>query len=211
MCVSFYSRVRSQRSGTYSSVGSCNSLTVIMSLQLRIDTTTRHLGSSRLLSPGASCSARSHTRNGSASSVASTLSVVSPPSSSTNASSTSLPLRRSPSPEYTVDPDADLALALHDFEPENVNSTCLSFKIRQIIVVHNRDPSGWWDGEILGSRGQRGWFPSNYVREYSVPELEADLKVRTAQANFSHTVNFNSRFLASEPRTCESNFASSVV
>lgn len=49
---------------------------------------------------------------------------------------------------------------MHDFAPQNENVTCLEFQAGQIIRVLNRDPSGWWDGEV---DGRRGWFPSNYV------------------------------------------------
>jgi son of sevenless len=49
---------------------------------------------------------------------------------------------------------------MHDYVSEQRNATCLSFRAGQVIRVLNRDPSGWWDGELDGSRG---WFPSNYV------------------------------------------------
>jgi hypothetical protein len=49
---------------------------------------------------------------------------------------------------------------MHDYVPEQRNATCLTFRAGQVIRVLNRDPSGWWDGELDGSRG---WFPSNYV------------------------------------------------
>ncbi|VDB86882.1 unnamed protein product [Peniophora sp. CBMAI 1063] len=65
---------------------------------------------------------------------------------------------RTPTPEPQV--MADYVLAMHDFIPEHNNATCLSFRAGQVIHVLNRDPSGWWDGELDGSRG---WFPSNYV------------------------------------------------
>ncbi|WVW82416.1 hypothetical protein I302_104426 [Kwoniella bestiolae CBS 10118] len=59
--------------------------------------------------------------------------------------------------------------AIHDFDPSLLASTSasnmnmyLSFKAGEIIRVHVRDATGWWDGEI---RLRRGWFPSNYVRE----------------------------------------------
>ncbi|WWC86359.1 uncharacterized protein L201_001233 [Kwoniella dendrophila CBS 6074] len=75
--------------------------------------------------------------------------------------------------------------AIHDFDPSLLASTSasntnmyLSFKSGEIIRVHVRDATGWWDGEISGTarmasedgektvRGlRRGWFPSNYVRE----------------------------------------------
>ena len=49
---------------------------------------------------------------------------------------------------------------MHDFAPQQSNVTCLTFRAGQVIHVLNRDPSGWWDGEL---DGRRGWFPSNYV------------------------------------------------
>lgn len=49
---------------------------------------------------------------------------------------------------------------MHDFAPQHQNVTCLAFRAGQVIHVLNRDPSGWWDGEL---EGRRGWFPSNYV------------------------------------------------
>lgn len=56
-------------------------------------------------------------------------------------------------------------LALHDFTPDHRNATCLAFHAGQVIHVLNRDPSGWWDGEV---DGRRGWFPSNYVATTAV-------------------------------------------
>jgi len=62
--------------------------------------------------------------------------------------------------------------ALHSFAPETLAGTsshtsaqqqansCLSFTAGQVIRCLNRDPSGWWDGEL---DGRRGWFPSNYT------------------------------------------------
>ncbi|RDX49923.1 ras GEF [Lentinus brumalis] len=54
----------------------------------------------------------------------------------------------------------EYVLAMHDFSPQQSNITCLTFRAGQVIHVLNRDPSGWWDGEL---DGRRGWFPSNYV------------------------------------------------
>ncbi|KAI0917354.1 hypothetical protein AcW1_007436 [Taiwanofungus camphoratus] len=54
----------------------------------------------------------------------------------------------------------EYVLAMHDFAPQHQNVTCLAFRAGQVIHVLNRDPSGWWDGEL---EGRRGWFPSNYV------------------------------------------------
>jgi len=55
---------------------------------------------------------------------------------------------------------SEYVIAMHDYEPQQPNTTCLSFRTGNIIHVLNRDPSGWWDGEF---EGRRGWFPSNYV------------------------------------------------
>ncbi len=55
---------------------------------------------------------------------------------------------------------SEYVLAMHDYAPDQPNATCLTFKAGQIIRVCNRDPSGWWDGEV---DSRRGWFPSNYV------------------------------------------------
>jgi hypothetical protein len=57
-------------------------------------------------------------------------------------------------------PQPEYVLAMHDYIPDQRNATCLGFHAGQVIRVLNRDSSGWWDGELDGSRG---WFPSNYV------------------------------------------------
>lgn len=94
-------------------------------------------------------------------------------STSTSASMTSLavpkslhvpsPQSRSQSPsspqDETVRVSSEYVLAMHDYDHKS-NTTCLSFRAGQVIHVLNRDPSGWWDGEL---EGRRGWFPSNYV------------------------------------------------
>lgn len=36
----------------------------------------------------------------------------------------------------------------------------LPFKVGDIIIVHNKDDEGWWEGEL---NGQRGWIPANHV------------------------------------------------
>lgn len=103
----------------------------------------------------------------------SSLSIISPMTSSTNASTSSLqlpygeasglasvPSPSSPSLDETVRLASEYVLAMHDFAPQQQNATCLSFRAGQVIHVLNRDSSGWWDGEL---EGRRGWFPSNYV------------------------------------------------
>uniref|UniRef100_V5EW22 Guanyl nucleotide exchange factor Sql2 n=2 Tax=Kalmanozyma brasiliensis (strain GHG001) TaxID=1365824 RepID=V5EW22_KALBG len=65
--------------------------------------------------------------------------------------------------DYEETQSEEHVVALHDFNSNN--ATCLSFQAGQVIKVYNRDPSGWWDGEL---DGQRGWFPSNYVDQEAV-------------------------------------------
>ncbi|KAG6890822.1 hypothetical protein C0995_003255 [Termitomyces sp. Mi166 len=55
---------------------------------------------------------------------------------------------------------SEWVVAMHDYTPQHQNATCLSFRAGQKIRVFNRDPTGWWDGEL---EERRGWFPSNYV------------------------------------------------
>lgn len=161
-----------------------------------------------------------HTRSGSTASTSSSISVVSPcPSSSASASSSSLHLPEpatessqptsqsncsphSPSPDATVrvQPSApEYVLALHDFVPQQQNATCLSFRAGQVVRVFNRDPSGWWDGEL---HGQRGWFPSNYVsadeRVISLTEDQLRPSVGAAACFPQLLVNLGYRF--SQPR-----------
>jgi son of sevenless-like protein len=90
------------------------------------------------------------------------------PSSSSSSPIDTHPIRHytpSPSPSLSEDGDPDYVLAMHDFIPDHRNATCLAFHAGQVIHVLNRDPSGWWDGEV---DGRRGWFPSNYVATTAV-------------------------------------------
>jgi son of sevenless-like protein len=64
--------------------------------------------------------------------------------------------------DESLNVSGDYVLAMHDYDAEKQNATCLSFRAGQVIRVYNRDVSGWWDGEL---EGRRGWFPSNYVGE----------------------------------------------
>lgn len=57
-------------------------------------------------------------------------------------------------PTATSQPSTAFVQAQHDWIPNH--STYLGFKKGQVIKVLNRDPSGWWDGEL---DRQRGWFP----------------------------------------------------
>ena len=157
-------------------------------------------------------------RSGSTASTSSSISLVSPcPSSSASASSSSLhlpePGKASPQPTSQTNssphsPSADetvrvqtsapeYVLALHDFVPQQQNATCLSFRAGQVIRVFNRDPSGWWDGEL---HDQRGWFPSNYVsadervisltEEQLRPSVSVACSSRSCRANL--VVDFHS-------------------
>ena len=84
--------------------------------------------------------------------------------------------------------------AIHDFNPLLLASAAgstssanmyLPFKAGEIIRVHVRDTTGWWDGEISvvdaeeeARKGpRRGWFPSNYVREMGVDGVSTSWSV----------------------------------
>jgi son of sevenless-like protein len=84
-----------------------------------------------------------------------------------------------PTPDSPLDRPTHVQ-AIHNFDPSLLASASttpsggnmyLSFQSGEIIRVHVRDGTGWWDGEISrvgeeSSKGpRRGWFPSNYVRE----------------------------------------------
>ncbi|KZV73767.1 ras GEF [Peniophora sp. CONT] len=94
------------------------------------------------------------------SSNASTSSLLIPTDSATYSTPPTSLASKSGTPPLELQVMADYVLAMHDFIPEHNNATCLSFRAGQVIHVLNRDSSGWWDGELDGSRG---WFPSNYV------------------------------------------------
>ncbi|KAJ7069680.1 ras guanine nucleotide exchange factor domain-containing protein [Mycena amicta] len=135
--------------------------------RLRIDTNVADPSSTNMLSVS---SALSRMRSLSNASSASSISIMSPDSGSTNpsasASTSSLHLpstSRSTSPAFDETVrlgSTEYVLAMHDYDPQSQNATCLSFRAGQVIHVLNRDASGWWDGEL---EGRRGWFPSNYV------------------------------------------------
>jgi hypothetical protein len=97
------------------------------------------------------------------------------PSSSANRSQTMSPRSALPTEPTHVQ-------AIHDFDPTQLASTSasnmnmyLAFYAGEILRVHVRDATGWWDGEIASVNDtgdpeprkgpRRGWFPSNYVRE----------------------------------------------
>ncbi|XP_049849334.1 myosin heavy chain IB-like [Schistocerca gregaria] len=50
--------------------------------------------------------------------------------------------------------------ALFDYQGDGENQ--LSFFAGDIITILQKDPAGWWEGEL---RGKNGWIPANYVEE----------------------------------------------
>lgn len=74
------------------------------------------------------------------------------------------------------DAPEELVIALYDFTPAPTGTKsylCLSFEAGDRIRVHSKDASGWWDGELLVGDSvavRRGWFPSNFVKEYDAGE-----------------------------------------
>jgi CRP-like cAMP-binding protein len=52
------------------------------------------------------------------------------------------------------------AVALYDFQGQHEHD--LSFKVKDVIVVLQKRPDGWWLGE---RRGVLGYFPATYVRD----------------------------------------------
>ncbi|KAI0031075.1 ras guanine nucleotide exchange factor domain-containing protein [Vararia minispora EC-137] len=140
------------------------------------------------------------------------MSIVSPmPSTNTSTSSLMIPLvpetssitsiASSSKAHYTLPqepaPLPEYVLAMHDFVPDHKNATCLSFRAGQVIHVLNRDPSGWWDGEL---DGMRGWFPSNYVNGDLGLLVDDDAPLsRQPEHSRSHSVASPSSFVSSTP------------
>jgi len=87
----------------------------------------------------------------------------------------------SPSRDDTMRATSEYVIAMHDYEPQQSNTTCLSFCTGNIIHVLNRDPSGWWDGEF---EGRRGWFPSNYVSADPGESKDSAIQVSTGLLSF---------------------------
>mmetsp|Transcript_7649 Transcript_7649/g.8405 ORF Transcript_7649/g.8405 Transcript_7649/m.8405 type:complete len:1044 (+) Transcript_7649:102-3233(+) len=52
------------------------------------------------------------------------------------------------------------AKALYDYQGSTAEE--LSFGVGDVIIVHQKDPGGWWEGEL---NGKRGWVPANYLQE----------------------------------------------
>ncbi|XP_051155369.1 rho guanine nucleotide exchange factor 7 isoform X1 [Leptopilina boulardi] len=58
-----------------------------------------------------------------------------------------------------------LVTALFSFKGRNNDELC--FKKGDIITITQTDDGGWWEGTLYE---KTGWFPSNYVKEYRIPE-----------------------------------------
>jgi len=62
--------------------------------------------------------------------------------------------------------------AKYDYIPDHPSG--LPFYAGQLIQVHYKDQSGWWDGEVSNIRG---WFPSNYLFKNSSRFIRAPIQV----------------------------------
>ncbi|KAJ3215062.1 hypothetical protein HDU67_000842 [Dinochytrium kinnereticum] len=81
-----------------------------------------------------------------------------------------------------------VVVALHDYSSSE--ATCLSFRKGELIYVHSKDSSGWWDGT---TRNHRGWFPSNYVEAANVdPPASPRTVVDLANSGNSRPASTNS-------------------
>lgn len=69
-------------------------------------------------------------------------------------------------------PDAPkFVIALFSFKGKNNDELC--FKKGDVITITQIDDEGWWEGTL---HDKTGWFPSNYVKEYRVPDGHASIK-----------------------------------
>jgi len=51
-------------------------------------------------------------------------------------------------------------IALYDYDAQTADE--LSFKAGQKLLIVQKDPGGWWEGDL---NGKKGWIPANYVKE----------------------------------------------
>ncbi|XP_012266058.1 rho guanine nucleotide exchange factor 7 isoform X2 [Athalia rosae] len=58
-----------------------------------------------------------------------------------------------------------LVVALFTFKGKNNDELC--FRKGDIITITQMDDGGWWEGTL---QDKTGWFPSNYVKDYKIPE-----------------------------------------
>uniref|UniRef100_A0A8D8TQA5 Rho guanine nucleotide exchange factor 7 n=1 Tax=Cacopsylla melanoneura TaxID=428564 RepID=A0A8D8TQA5_9HEMI len=59
-------------------------------------------------------------------------------------------------------PEPLLVQAIYSFKGKNNDELC--FKKGDVIVVTQKEDGGWWEGTF---NEKTGWFPSNYVQEYT--------------------------------------------
>lgn len=95
--------------------------------------------------------------------------------------------------------DTYVVQAEYSFKGENNDELC--FKKGDVITVTQREDGGWWEG-TLGE--MTGWFPSNYVKEYSgelylllgprqyfLSSFETFSKTKILISNFKFKLPFN--------------------
>ncbi|EPT05113.1 hypothetical protein FOMPIDRAFT_1112277 [Fomitopsis schrenkii] len=176
---------------------------------LRIDTSIALAGpsSSRLTSASSAAARSSRLRSGSSASTSSSAYSSAVQAEAGPSTSSQTGPRISWSFEQSLsydDGDGEYVLAMHDYQPEGHNINCLAFRARQIIRVLNRDPSGWWDGEV---EGRRGWFPSNYVTcevglltEEELPDLARSQSRHIHSASVASTHSWTSSISRSSGR-----------
>lgn len=137
-------------------------------------------------SPSLERPAQQRTRADSAASHSSSSAFATPPEGHSPRHSNSLPLasstsastiKRDPKDDSTKAPTPrihsrnasvgsaplyEFVKAKYDYIPDHPSG--LPFYAGQLIQVHYKDQSGWWDGEVSNIRG---WFPSNYLFQNS--------------------------------------------
>jgi len=67
------------------------------------------------------------------------------------------PVKQPQPPKQTQQPKAK---AMYAYAGQTQDE--LTFKEGDILIIHKKDPGGWWEGEL---NGKRGWVPANYLEE----------------------------------------------
>ncbi|KAJ9125105.1 hypothetical protein QFC22_000058 [Naganishia vaughanmartiniae] len=76
-------------------------------------------------------------------------------------------------------PDTTSFFVQAEYPFTSPDGSALSFARGEVIEVLTQLESGWWDGLLVG--GERGWFPSNYVRRIEDEEAERWFIAREAE------------------------------
>ncbi|CAG0892196.1 unnamed protein product [Darwinula stevensoni] len=99
-------------------------------------------------------------------------------------------------------PFPPLASSISSFWPlRSRDELKLCFRKGDVITVTQEEDGGWWEGTL---RGQTGWFPCNYVREYlpqgrgSMKEDAKETDMTLAQKQASHRGLIITELLESE-------------